>query len=114
MDKRRGKRFPVGTIESFNFHTTNQEVEMSFPEEISLRDISLGGLGIKSNVRLQKETTLSINLQLEEESYVVIGKVVWCKSTGDQYDCGLKLIYMPEPLIAYFSDLKDSNNKYPN
>lgn len=114
MDKRRGKRLPVGTIESFNFHTSTTEVEMYFPAEISLRDISLGGLGIKSSVALDKNTTLSVNLEFEGENYVVIGKVVWCSPMGEKYDCGLKLIYMPDELIQHFLHSEEPETKYQN
>ncbi|MGX8795714.1 PilZ domain-containing protein [Fusibacter sp. JL298sf-3] len=118
MDNRRDKRYSIGNIESFNFHTTNREVEIQFPLEISLRDISAGGLGIKSNAFLETDTTLSVNLEFEGESFVVIGKIVWCHFCGDacgnKYDCGLKLIYMPEQLVAYFSDMPETFTKYTN
>lgn len=114
MEKRRAKRYHVGVIESFNFHESNKAVEIDFPLEISLRDISAGGLGIKSNVIFEKDTTLSLNLELEEESYVVIGKIVWCEPCGDFYDCGLKLIYMPEPLRTEFDGESEQLSKYSN
>ncbi len=114
MDNRSGKRFALGNIESFNFHTTNREVTIQFPAEISLKDISVGGLGIKSNVPLEAGITLSLNLELNSESYVVIGKIVWCKKSGNLYECGLKLIYMPETLIDQFSKNQDLFSKYSN
>lgn len=114
MENRRGKRYALGTIESFNFHTTNSEVEIQFPTEISLKDISIGGLGIKSDVLLEPGMTLSLNLELDNESYVVIGKTVWCKAIGEQFECGLKLIYMPETLIDHFLKDQETSRKYSN
>lgn len=114
MDKRKDKRFLVGSIESFNFHETNRDVEMYFPAEISLRDISAGGLGIKSSVAIALDTTLSVNLELEGNHYVVIGKVVWCRPKNGQHDCGLKVIYMPEGLISQFIRHSETKSKYQN
>jgi len=111
QDKRVGK---PGVIESFNFHSTDQDIVINTPLEISLEDISLGGLGVKSNVKLELETTLSINLLLEGMNYVVIGKVMWCKKAGDLYTCGLKLIYLPHELTEFISVKINHENKYTN
>ncbi len=115
MEKRKDKRFEAhGTIDSYNFHAQNRAVTINAPVEISLRDLSYGGIGIKTNVPLEVEDTLSIHLQLDNHNYVVIGKVVWCKESGNLYDCGLKLIYMPEELISRFSGEASSESKYSN
>lgn len=115
MERRREKRLSnLGIIESFNFHASSQSVVINAPMEISLIDISKGGLGIKSSSYLEIETTLSIHIQLESENYVVIGKVVWCRKEENLYNCGLKLIYMPEALHAFLDDSGDQLNKYMN
>jgi len=101
-------------IESFNFHSSNQEIVINTPIEISLVDISLGGLGIKSNIGLELDTTLSINLQLEDTNYVVIGKVMWCREDGNLFNCGLKLIYMPSELNDFIDETVEQSNKYTN
>lgn len=115
MDHRRDKRFnEFGNIETYNFHATNRSVEIHTPLEITLRDISAGGLGIKSTIMLDPEVTISMNLDLNEENYVIIGKVVWCKSEGEVYSCGLKLIYIPDDLVQFVSSLDENNSKYSN
>ncbi|MBM7561075.1 PilZ domain-containing protein [Fusibacter tunisiensis] len=115
MDNRRNKRFEqLGQIETYNFHASNQVVEIQTPLEITLRDVSVGGLGIKCNTALSPDTTLSMNLDFEDENYVVIGKVVWCRATGNVFSCGLKLIYMPDELVTYLSDLESGSHKYSN
>lgn len=115
MDRRREKRIDkLGVIESFNFHASHQGVLINSPMEISLVDISVGGLGIKSNVRLEDETTLSIAIELEQTNHVVIGKIVWCAKEEGYYNCGLKLIYMPPELHDFLEDALESDNKYIN
>ncbi len=115
-DRRRQRRLSnLGIIESFNFHTNNRLVEISSPIEISLKDISVGGLGIKSSCFIEDDTTLSIDIQFNEENHVVIGKVVWCRPNGKFYDCGLKLIYMPELLTSFLLDIDEEDDlKYMN
>ena len=115
MERRRQRRYSqLGKIESFNFHASNQEVIINSPSEVSLIDISAGGLGIKSNVELELDTTLSINIQLETINYVVIGKVVWCRKEDDIFNCGLKLIYLPSELRDFLNSHEEQPNKYIN
>lgn len=115
MERRREKRVSnLGIIESFNFHSSSQSVVINAPMEISLIDISIGGLGIKSSTYLEIDTTLSIHIQLETDNFVVIGKVVWCRKENNLYTCGLKLIYMPEELHTFLDDSGDQLNKYIN
>lgn len=112
LERRRKPRLSnLGIIESFNFHTNNKQVEISTPIEISLKDISVGGLGIKSNCQFENDTTLSLDIQFEGDNYVVIGKVVWCRESGDLFDCGLKLIYMPEELVKFLIGLDDESEQ---
>ncbi|GAB6108569.1 PilZ domain-containing protein [Fusibacter bizertensis] len=115
MDRRRERRISnLGVIESFNFHANNQEVVINSPLEISLVDISAGGLGIKSNIMLEEDTTLSIAIQYENINFVVIGRIVWCRREGQIYNCGLKLIYMPGELSELLEQAVDQENKYIN
>ncbi len=115
MDRRRNKRLQnLGMIESFNFHNNNQDVVINSPLEISLIDISAGGLGIKSNIPLTEATTLSIAISYEDVNYVVIGRVVWCRREEDIYNCGLKLIYMPADLSHLIDSMIENENKYMN
>ncbi|HAS73295.1 MAG TPA: hypothetical protein DCS67_04035 [Clostridiales bacterium UBA8960] len=115
MERRREKRIEkLGVIESFNFHASHQGVVINSPVEISLVDISIGGLGIKSNVKLENDTTLSIAIELEETNHVVIGKIVWCSKEDHYFNCGLKLIYMPPELHDFLEDAMENSNKYMN
>ncbi|MDN5351185.1 MAG: hypothetical protein PWQ12_101 [Clostridiales bacterium] len=114
-DRRKERRYEnLGVIESFNFHMSNRTVEINAPVEISLKDISMGGLGIRSNKALEVGTTLSIHLQLDRDSTIVIGKVVWCRYDGSFFNCGLKLIYMPDELIDFLEVASEEGNKYMN
>lgn len=115
MERRRQARISnIGKIESFNFQHGNEIVQIDTPIEISLKDISLGGLGIISSNAFDVDTTLSIGLILEEESFVVIGKIVWCQSMGAYYESGLKLIYMPHELNDLITDVEYQSQKYSN
>ncbi len=115
MERRREKRLSqLGMIESFNFHASQHNIVINAPLEISLIDLSTGGLGIKSNVVLENETTISINIQLEETNHVVIGRVVWCAKEGNLYNCGLKLIYIPSELKDYLEGKEEQQTKYIN
>jgi len=115
MERRREKRLSkLGIIESFNFHSSSHEVIINSPLEISLIDISIGGIGIKANTMLENDTTMSINIQLENENYVVIGKVVWCRPEDNLFTCGLKLIYMPTELHEFLENRVEQQNKYIN
>ncbi|MDH8677227.1 PilZ domain-containing protein [Fusibacter bizertensis] len=115
MDRRREKRISnLGVIESFNFHANNQEVVINSPLEISLVDISVGGLGIKSNIMLEEDTTLSIAIQHEDVNFVVIGRIVWCRREDQIYNCGLKLIYLPSELNELLEEVVEQENKYIN
>jgi len=115
MERRREKRLSqLGMIESFNFHSSQHNVVINTPVEISLIDLSVGGLGIKSNVVLENDTTISINIQVDEMNYVVIGRVVWCTKEGNLYNCGLKLIYIPSELRDYLDGSEDQQTKYIN
>ena len=115
MNQRRNKRFEqIGNIETYNFHASNRTVEIQSPLEITLRDISVGGLGIKINHAMDPDTTLSMNLDFNDENFVVIGKVVWCKEVGNLFSCGLKLIYMPDELVEMLTHMDDKNKKYMN
>lgn len=114
MERRREKRLSqLGMIESFNFHSSQHNVVINAPVEISLIDMSAGGLGIKSNVELENDTTISINIEVDDMNYVVIGRVVWCKQEGNLYNCGLKLIYIPSELRDYLEGSEDQT-KYIN
>jgi hypothetical protein len=115
MERRRQRRVSnLGAIESFSFQGENAVVEIDRPLEISLKDMSVGGLGIKSKTKFDIDTTLSIDLMIESDNYVVIGKIVWCKSNGAYYDCGLKLIYMPDELAALLDSAGEETIHYPN
>ena len=115
MDKRRGRRISTqGVIDSYNFHAANKAVTIHAPLEISLRDLSLGGLGIKSSDPLDVDATLSMNIELDAHNFVVIGKIVWCKPSGSLFDCGVKLIYMPDELVSMLMDAGDVQSKYSN
>jgi len=115
LNRRSGNRFKeVGMIESFNFQSENKVVEIDYPMEVSLRDISMGGIGVKSNTNFDIGITLSMNLQIEGNSYVVIGKIIWCRERDGYYDSGLKLIYMPEPLVDYLMIADEESSKYHN
>ncbi len=115
MESRHEKRLSqLGMIESFNFHSSQHNVVIHAPIEISLIDMSLGGLGIKSSIMLENDTTISINIQLEGTNNVVIGRVVRCTKEGNLYNCGLKLIYIPSELKDYLEDKEDRQSKYIN
>lgn len=115
MERRREKRISnLGVIESYNFHTSSHDVMINAPLEISLIDISVGGLGIKSNNALEMDTTLSLAIEVESINHVVIGRVVWCRLEDGIYNCGLKLIYMPGELHDFLERIVDQENKYIN
>jgi len=115
MERRRRRRVSnLGVIESYSFQGENTIVEIDRPIEISLKNMSAGGLGIKSKTAFEIDSTLSIDLMIESYNYVVIGKIVWCKSNGAYYESGLKLIYMPDELMNLLDIAGEEAIHYPN
>ncbi|MDK2866563.1 MAG: PilZ domain [Clostridiales bacterium] len=115
MERRQAKRVRnLGEIESYSFQGDNRLVEINRPNIISLKDISTGGLGIQSATKFEAGTTLSIDLIINETSFVVIGRIVWCRENGIHYDCGLRLIYIPDDLENIIDAYDEEVNPYIN
>jgi hypothetical protein len=115
MERRQAKRVRnLGEIESYSFQGDNRMVVINRPNIISLKDISTGGLGIQSTTQFSDGTTLSIDLIINDTSFVVIGRIVWCRANGIHYDCGLRLIYIPEDLEYLINGYEDEGSQYIN
>ena len=71
----------------------------------------MGGLGISSSKPFEVGLTLSLDLQVNDENFVVIGKIVWCRREEDNYECGLKLIYMPENLSRIIESYESKEHR---
>jgi c-di-GMP-binding flagellar brake protein YcgR len=83
--------------------------EYGEPLEITLLNVSAGGLGIVSDKLFEKGTTLVLNMKLEEEYYEkVTAKVMWDMKKGDKYRHGLEIINISGRLYRHLSRFDNS------
>jgi len=83
--------------------------EYEIPLELTLINISVGGLGIISEKPFEKDTVLVLSFNLEEEKYEkVSAKVMWMMKMGDMYRHGLEIMNVSGKLFKHLSMLDNS------
>lgn len=55
-----------------------------------LNNISIDGLCFKSNIYLEKDKIITIQIPLMKPLFRAESKVVWCHQKGDSYEVGVK------------------------
>jgi c-di-GMP-binding flagellar brake protein YcgR len=83
--------------------------EYEMPLELTLINISVGGLGIISEKTFEKDAVLILSFKLEEEKYEKVpAKVMWMMKIGDMYRYGLEIMNVSGRLFKHLSTLDNS------
>ncbi len=83
--------------------------EYDEPLELTLLNVSAGGLGIVSDKLFEKGSILVLNMKLEEVSYEkVTAKVMWNMKKGNMYRYGLEITNLSGRLYRHLSQLDNS------
>jgi hypothetical protein len=81
-------RHPVDVPIQVSLNLVDDDTDDSADETLS--NLSLGGLSFISRKSLEISQTVRVSIPvLEKESYLV-GKVVWCEKSGDEFEIGLQ------------------------
>ena len=82
-------------MRSYIRHPTDVPIELSPVDRVReersrIKDVSVGGLSLKSDVSLETNTLIKIRIPLVEPPFETHGKVVWCKKNEFDYEIGVK------------------------
>ena len=102
QDKRRYKRFSVDIL--------GINGKMMFANEVEIHDISLGGISLKVDKRLNMGSEYTIKIAKSSDKTISLkGSVVWSKISGTRkgstgeiipiYSAGMKFVTMPADKI---------------
>lgn len=92
------KSISNGTVEEFRE-----------PVEMTLRDVSEGGLGVLCQRQFEKGSVLELSITLEEINYPkVTAKVMWTIKKDDSYRHGLEIMNLSGKLYRHLSRLDNS------
>ena len=79
------------------------------PLELTLLNVSPGGLGIISDKLFEKGSILSLDMKLEDISYQKIAaRVIWNIKKGEAYRHGLEIVNISGTLYRHLSRLDNS------
>lgn len=84
-------------MRSYIRHPTDVPIELSPAGHASehcshIKDVSVGGLSLKSSIQLELKTLIKIKIPLVEPPFETVGVVVWCKKSHSDYEVGLQFI----------------------
>lgn len=83
--------------------------EFKEPVEMTLRDVSAGGLGVICDRLFEKGSVLVMEITLEEVNYQkVTAKVMWTIKEDNAYRHGLELMNLSGKLYRHLSKLDNS------
>lgn len=83
--------------------------EYAEPLQLTLINVSVGGLGIICDRHFEKDTVLLLNIRLEEENYdKVAARVIWTIKKGDMFRHGLEISNVSGRLYSHLSRLDNS------
>lgn len=83
--------------------------EYKEPLELTLLNVSVGGLGIMSDRMFEVGSILTLSMKLEEISYEkVTAKVMWNIKKGEMYRHGLQIVNISGRLFRHLSRLDNS------
>jgi hypothetical protein len=57
-----------------------------------IKDVSVGGLSLKSSMELELKTLIKIKIPLVEPPFETLAVVVWCKKSHSDYEVGVQFI----------------------
>ncbi|MEA4848596.1 MAG: PilZ domain-containing protein [Clostridiaceae bacterium] len=100
-NKRVGYYSKIQCIKSIQGDKTEEYEE---PLELTLINISAGGLGIISEKTFEKDAVLTFNLKLEEKEYKrVLARVIWIMEKDGKFKYGLEIVNMSGRLYKHLS-----------
>lgn len=84
-------------MRSYIRHPTDVPIELSPAEQMRydysrIKDVSIGGLSLKSTVALDLKSLINIKIPLVEPPFETLGKVVWCNKTTSDYEVGVEFV----------------------
>lgn len=84
-------------MRSYIRHPTDVPIELSPADRMSddrsrIKDVSVGGLSLKSDIALELQALIKIKIPLVEPPFETLGKVVWCKKNKCDFEIGVKFI----------------------
>ena len=85
-ERRLYERYPVSLMVSARKRFSSKRINLI------VRNISLYGMGVISDVDLPEEEFLDIDLITDRNMFYFNSQVIWKKSRGDSFEYGLKLV----------------------
>ncbi len=84
-------------MRSYIRHPTNVPIELSpadyvTDEDLCVHNVSIGGLSLKSGIKLKLQTLIKIKIPLVEPPFETVGQVVWCRGSSGDYEVGVQFI----------------------
>lgn len=105
--RRRHPRFTLGTVKLNG--------QMAYSSEVTIRDISVGGVSLTADQRLNIDGNYSLKLEIDKQVVSVACQVVWAKLSGTKrskagevvpiYTAGLRLVDLQSDSAARFRHL---------
>jgi len=100
MKEERRKHIRVETPEcAANCRILSPETDGQYKFTVwPVKDVSLGGIGVKSKEKFSKKSLAYLNIDLDEfmETIGVIAKVHWCRGEKIDYEMGLSFSWWPK------------------
>jgi len=81
------------------------------PLLISLVDISEGGMCIHIKNPIEVENHVKINMEIENEIFPLISRVVWTEKYEDYYKVGLEIVFVEEEFIYALKVMIDDSER---
>jgi len=84
-------------MRSYIRHPTDVPIELSPADHVldsssRIKDVSVGGLSLKSSMELELKTLIKIKIPLVEPPFETVAVVVWCRRAHSDYEVGVRFI----------------------
>lgn len=84
-------------MRSYIRHPTDVPIELSPTERMPIdhsriQNVSVGGLSLKSGIKLELKSLIKIRIPLVEPPFETVGQVVWCRKQRSDYEIGVQFI----------------------
>ncbi len=82
-------------MRNFIRHPSDIPIEVRYagrvlPAERQLNNIGLGGLSLRSDMYLERDSIIDIEIPVVKPVFRTRGKVIWCQQADDHYDVGVE------------------------
>ena len=74
-------------------------IHLDRPARMVMMDLSIGGIGIVSDVDFDQESILTFTLYLERVPHTIMARVQWKSIKGEMFKYGLEFIGTPNQLF---------------